>query len=133
MGAEIQTTQPSNRFEHRVRGLLPNWTRALRLKFLLGTSGRTLIGDFRQHLERRMISPPQDGVLEPWNIRCCLKYPKGENQGSEMLIFWPDFPGDTKYYPLNGPHLKKGRKRKDRVLCTSHHLITSSHQCILMH
>merc|ERR1712146_841363 len=73
------------------------------------------------------------GVLEPWNIRCCLKYPKGENQDSEMLIFWPDFPGDTKYYPLNGPHLKKGRKRKDKVLCTSHNLITSSHQCILMH
>merc|ERR1719183_2524906 len=48
--AEIQTTQPSNRFEHRVRGLLPNWTRALRPKFLLGTSGSILTGDFRQHL-----------------------------------------------------------------------------------
>jgi len=93
----------------------------LQAELLLGTSGSIF--------ERRMISPPQDGVLEPWNIRCCLKYPKGENQDSEMLIFWPDFPGDTKYTPSMALILKKEEKEKIKFfahrIISSHHLINA--------
>merc|ERR1712134_226089 len=89
----------------------------LQAELLLGTSGSIF--------ERRMISPPQDGVLEPWNIRCCLKYPKGENQDSEMLIFWPDFPGDTKYTPSMALILKK--EEKEKIKFFAHHIISSMH------
>jgi len=98
--AEIQTTQPSNRFEHRVRGLLPNWTRALRPKFLLGTSG-LLLGTSGSIFERRMISPRRRfGAMEH---KMLPEVPKGRKSRFGNAHLLARFSGWHKVLPPQWP------------------------------